>query len=204
MTAASKPINAESSKFGYYAAMTIGVFAVGFSVLTIPFVLPAMRKHALPYIPATTKQVENVFKAINIYSQQNNLNYSNPSAKNLVKLIDLGSGDGRIVFDAASRGYHSTGVELNSVLVMYSKIKSILNQVKGVENASNAHFRRADLWKISMKEYDLIIVFGVQEMMKELATKIKDEMKPNALIVSCRHPIKAFKSVFSYDDELDR
>ena len=204
MTAASKPINSERSKFGYYAAMTIGVFAVGFSVLTIPFVLPAMRKHALPYIPATTKQVENVFKAINLYSKQNNLNYSNPSGTNLVRLIDLGSGDGRIVFDAASRGYHSTGVELNTVLYLYSKIKSIINRLKGIENASNAHFKRADFWKINMKEYDLIIVFGVQEMMKELSSKIKDEMKPNTLIVSCRHPISAYKSVFSYDDELDR
>ena len=54
-----------------------------------------------------------------------------------------------------------------------------------------------------MKEYDLIIVFGVQEMMKELAVKIKDEMKPNTLIVSCRFPIASYKSVFNIDDELD-
>lgn len=54
-----------------------------------------------------------------------------------------------------------------------------------------------------MKEYDLIVCFGVQEMMKELAVKIKDEMKPNTLIVSCRFPIAAFKSVFNYDDDLD-
>ena len=53
-----------------------------------------------------------------------------------------------------------------------------------------------------MKEYDLIIVFGVQEMMKELAVKIKDEMKPNTLIVSCRFPIASYKSVFNIDDEL--
>ncbi len=94
----SKPQNPEStSKFGFYGALAIGVAAVGFSILTIPFVTPAMRKHALPYVPATTKQVKNVFKAIELYSKQNNLNYTNPSKTNLVKLVDLGSGDGRIV-----------------------------------------------------------------------------------------------------------
>lgn len=94
----SKPQNSEgSSKFGFYSALAIGAAAIGCSILAIPFVTPAMRKHALPYVPATTKQVKNVFKAIEIFSKQNNLNYANPSNTNLVKLVDLGSGDGRIV-----------------------------------------------------------------------------------------------------------
>ena len=100
MTTASKHLNEEGSKgskFGFFATIVVATAAIGFSVLTIPFVLPAMRKHALPYIPATTKQVENVFKAIDQYSKLNNLSYANPSATNLVKLVDLGSGDGRIV-----------------------------------------------------------------------------------------------------------
>lgn len=66
-----------------------------------------------------------------------------------------------------------------------------------------AHFKRADFWKVNMSEYDLIVVFGVQEMMKDLASKLKQEMKPDALIVSCRFPISSYKSVFQYDDDLD-
>lgn len=100
MSMASKHLNEQesrSSRFGFYATIVVATAAIGFSVLTIPFVLPAMRKHALPYIPATTKQVENVFRAIDQYSRLNNLNYANPSATNVVKLVDLGSGDGRIV-----------------------------------------------------------------------------------------------------------
>lgn len=48
----------------------------------MPFVSPALRKYCLPYIPATDTQIENVLKALSGKSG---------------KLIDLGSGDGRIV-----------------------------------------------------------------------------------------------------------
>ena len=42
------------------------------------------------------------------------------------KLIDLGSGDGRIVFAAARCGYFTTGYEQNLWLVFYSKLYSRL------------------------------------------------------------------------------
>lgn len=54
-----------------------------------------------------------------------------------------------------------------------------------------------------MNDYDLIVVFGVQEMMKELGKKIRTEMKDETLIISCRNPIPKYKSVFFLDDDLD-
>lgn len=62
--------------------MFLGGIAVGLSIICVPFVSPALRKYCLPYIPATNSQIENVFKALN-------------GRKG--KLVDLGSGDGRIV-----------------------------------------------------------------------------------------------------------
>ena len=62
---------------GVSAASFVTVFAV-----TTPFILPALRKFCLPYVPATTQQVENVVRMLRTSSG---------------KLIDLGSGDGRIV-----------------------------------------------------------------------------------------------------------
>lgn len=48
----------------------------------MPFVTPALRRIVLPYVPATTQQVENIFLGLKGRSGT---------------LIDLGSGDGRIV-----------------------------------------------------------------------------------------------------------
>ena len=39
-----------------------------------------------------------------------------PSAKKLLRFYDLGSGDGETVLAAASAGWRSTGIELNSTL----------------------------------------------------------------------------------------
>lgn len=59
-----------------------GGIATAISVICIPFVSPAFRKVCLPYVPATSQQVKNVLQALEGRTGS---------------LIDLGSGDGRIV-----------------------------------------------------------------------------------------------------------
>ena len=67
--------------------MSLGGSAIALSLICLPFVTPALRKVCLPYVPATTAQVENVMTAL----------LKNPQSRKLGKLIDIGSGDGRIV-----------------------------------------------------------------------------------------------------------
>jgi len=96
------------------------------------------------------------------------------------------------------------------MLVAYSKLKAVTSWPK-IKSAAYIdqvplyypRFRRADLWKMNMSEYDVIVVFGVQEMMADLASKLKKEMRPDCLIVSCRSPITEYKSIFHLDEELD-
>ena len=45
--------------FAGVTAITGGVVAV-----TVPFILPAFRRACLPYVPATSKQVENVVRVL--------------------------------------------------------------------------------------------------------------------------------------------
>jgi len=203
----SSPSESSPSKFGFYVAIGVGAVAIGFSALTIPFITPAMRKHTLPYIPATPAQIKNVFKSIRMYSESKNIKNTLPGKNISPKLVDLGSGDGRIVFEAAKRGFQATGVELNLVLVLYSKFATLRNWSNKSSKEDiilfEPKFKRADFWTLNMKEYDIIVVFGVQEMMKDLASKLKSEIKTDTLIVSCRNPIPNFKSVFNIDDEID-
>lgn len=60
----------------------LGGIATAISVICIPFVSPAFRKICLPYVPATSQQIRNVLQALEGRTGS---------------LIDLGSGDGRIV-----------------------------------------------------------------------------------------------------------
>ena len=58
----------------------IGGTTIGLCAVVTPFILPALRKHCLPYVPATTRQVRLVVQ----------------HAKGKT-LVDIGSGDGRVV-----------------------------------------------------------------------------------------------------------
>jgi len=68
-----------------------GASFVGVCAVTVPFLLPAARRVCLPYVPATDAQVQNVMSLLTGCEPQ--------------KLVDLGSGDGRIVIEAAKHGF---------------------------------------------------------------------------------------------------
>lgn len=66
-----------------YNFIVSGGAAIGLSIICAPFVAPALRKYCLPYVPATNSQLDNILQLI-----KNNRNH---------RLLDIGSGDGRIV-----------------------------------------------------------------------------------------------------------
>ena len=67
---------------GLWAAWVITGAGIGLFAVSIPFVLPALRRYCLPYIPATPVQVEKILHQLK--GRQG-------------KVVDLGSGDGRVV-----------------------------------------------------------------------------------------------------------
>jgi len=159
-------------KFSTTGLIITGIFggsAVLLSAICLPFVTPALRKICLPFVPATNSQVSNVFKALN--------------GRTVSTFVDLGSGDGRIVFEASRRGYKATGIELNPWLVIYSKIQAIRLGL-----SSSASFHRKDIWKVSLRAYDTVVIFGVDVMMEQLENKCKKELNSNAVIIACRYP----------------
>ncbi|KAJ6638337.1 ATP synthase subunit C lysine N-methyltransferase [Pseudolycoriella hygida] len=147
-----------------------GGLGIAFSVICGPFVAPAFRKYCLPYVPATTTQLENILSV---------LKHSKTG-----RLLDIGSGDGRIVVAAAKNGFHSDGVELNPWLVQYSRIAALTQGVSG-----KTKFYRKDLWKFDVSPYKHIVIFGVEQMMAELESKLQMEMKNDSQIIVCRFPL---------------
>lgn len=69
-------------KRGVWATWLIGGAGIGLFALSIPFVLPALRRYCLPYVPATPTQMQTVLQQLK--GRQG-------------KVVDLGSGDGRVV-----------------------------------------------------------------------------------------------------------
>ncbi|XP_069075796.1 ATP synthase subunit C lysine N-methyltransferase isoform X2 [Pleurodeles waltl] len=130
--------------WGLLVTGVIGGTLVTLYAVATPFVTPALRKICLPFVPATTTQLQNVLKML-----------QNRSGS----LVDIGSGDGRIVIAAAKVGFQAVGYELNPWLVWYSRYRAWR---EGVYHKATFHI--SDLWKVCFSEYSNIVIFGVPQM----------------------------------------
>ncbi|KAM3937938.1 ATP synthase subunit C lysine N-methyltransferase-like isoform 2-T3 [Leptodactylus fuscus] len=121
------------------------------------FVFPGFRKVPwklkVPFIPSCKTQTANVIKLLH-------------GRKG--RLVDLGSGDGRLVLAAASAGFHGTGYELNPILFNLAKV---LAYRKGVSK-DQATFLKQDFWAV-----------------EALKKKLADELPDDARVIVCRFPL---------------
>jgi len=157
-----------SSGLGLVVTGLLGGAVVALYAAAAPFVAPALRKVCLPFVPATTEQVHNVFKVLGARKGT---------------LVDIGSGDGRIVIAAAKHGFQASGFELNPWLVCYSRYKAWR---EGVHRSTSFHI--SDLWKVSFAQYSNVVIFGVPQMMDQLELKLASELPSTAKVVACRFP----------------
>ncbi|KAL7065488.1 hypothetical protein AAHC03_04645 [Spirometra sp. Aus1] len=126
--------------------------------LLSPFITPAFRRICLPFVPATPSQLRNVCGL---------LRHAQCSGRRLGRVLDIGSGDGRVVTSVLTDPRlcvdRAVGVELNRPLVWLSRWRAWRLGLL----PSRASFYRADLWKFSLSPYQTVIVFGVDSMVSE-------------------------------------
>uniref|UniRef100_UPI00398F5BE2 ATP synthase subunit C lysine N-methyltransferase isoform X2 n=1 Tax=Pristiophorus japonicus TaxID=55135 RepID=UPI00398F5BE2 len=157
---AQAPVIGPSPKrrWGLVLVGAAGGAVVALYAAAAPFVAPALRRVCLPFVPATSAQVENVLQLL---------------SGRRGALVDIGSGDGRIVIAAAKRGFRAVGYELNPWLVWYSRYRSWR---EGVHH--NTRFYISDLWK-----------------MQSLEEKLQSELKGSARVIACRFPFPSWIAV---------
>ncbi len=93
-------------------------------------------------------------------------------------VVDLGSGDGRIVITAAKRGARSLGIEYNPDLVELSKRNAAKEGV-----GAKAQFIQADLFESDFSQATVITMFLLPEINLKLRPRILD-LKPGTRVVS--------------------
>ena len=93
-------------------------------------------------------------------------------------LVDLGSGDGRIVIAAAKRGARALGVEYNPEMVELSRRNA---REAGV--ADRASFIQADIFETDFSKATVVTMYLLSSLNLKLRPKIL-EMKPGTRIVS--------------------
>jgi len=93
------------------------------------------------------------------------------------RVMDLGSGDGKILMCAAKFGAHVTGYELNPLLVWISR-----RRLKACGTRAIVH--RKNLFEADVSSADIIFVFGITGIMEKLSKKLLREASPGTRIIS--------------------
>jgi Methyltransferase domain len=128
-------------------------------------------KDAGPYVPSPQSVVSDM------------LRYADVSANDF--LIDLGSGDGRIVLTAAKVfGARGFGVEIKEELVRKANEAA---QKEGL--ADRVKFMKADLFKTDISQASVITMYLLPDTVNLLKDKFLTELKPGTRIVSHDYPL---------------
>jgi hypothetical protein len=128
-------------------------------------------KDAGPYVPSPQSVVSDM------------LRYADVSAADF--LIDLGSGDGRIVLTAAKVfGARGFGVEIKEELV---KRANEAAQKEGI--ADRVKFLKQDLFKTDISQASVITMYLLPETVNLLKDKFMSELRPGTRIVSHDYPL---------------
>lgn len=113
------------------------------------------------------------------------------------KVADFGAGFGHILSVLkTNKELKLTGYELNPILCYLMKLR--------FRNYKNVEIKSKDFTKTDLQNYDVIIIYGVSNVMAELEKKILNEKPKGLVVISNRFRFKGFEfkkqvgSVFLY------
>lgn len=94
------------------------------------------------------------------------------------KFYELGSGDGRVVYEAAKLGAEAFGIEQSWIRVLYSKWKA------GRLNLQKAHFMHGNIFSKNYQDADIIYIYLLLPGVKRLESKFKKELKKDSVVIT--------------------
>ncbi|OGD84042.1 hypothetical protein A2165_01850 [Candidatus Curtissbacteria bacterium RBG_13_40_7] len=159
----------------------------------------------LPFVGTKKEKIETILKLANVKKGET--------------VIDLGSGDGRLLFAAAQKGANAIGYELNPFLVLLTQIKIHIKDYSSseVEKYKNRGtfpqgrtikglitIKRQNFWKADLSQADVIFVYAFRKTMQKFQDFIyKKAKKGTRIIVNTnpfpnKKPLKIQNGIFLY------
>ena len=122
----------------------------------------------LPYVGANKKRIKTIIE----FSQ----------IKKGEKVIDLGSGDGRLLFAAGKKGAKAVGYEINPLLIAITKFKIWARKTNNIE------VKKESLWKADLKSADIILVYALRKSMKKFEDYVYKNAKKGTRVIVNTNP----------------
>ncbi len=130
-------------------------------LIVLPFGLAVIV--GAPYVPILRRDYEPLLKLTKLKAGQT--------------LVDLGSGDGRLLRAAAKQGIRGIGYEINPFLYLVSLVVTWRYR-----QLVTIHL--ADFWRIHLPEADAVYVFLIDRLMPKLDAKLSREIAKPTPVVS--------------------
>lgn len=150
--------------------MTVLLIATIYTILVVSYLLLflfigytvyAMVRGA-PFVPTALGNVRKIIAIADLHREDT--------------LMDLGSGDGRILKRAAPYVREAIGVEINPLLYWWSRWR--------LKKYKNINIVREDLWKVDLSNVHVLTLFFISTKMEALKRKIMSEMPEGSKVVS--------------------
>jgi hypothetical protein len=155
-----------SNRTASFAGIIGPIVLAALMLLLAPTQSAAQELSKLPYVPTPQLVVDEMLKLADV------------TAKDFV--IDLGSGDGRMILTAA-RDFKAIGLGVD----IDAKLVDLANkQAKADGLADRAKFIEQDMFKTDVGKASVITLYVVPDFMEKLRPKLLSELKPGARIVA--------------------
>ncbi len=160
--------------------MGIAVFSL--FLVTALFAVGAV--FGAPYLPTLKKEGEVALDLLNLKKGQT--------------ILDLGSGDGSFLLQAAKRDISGIGWEINPLLVVFSKLR-----LWRYRKTVHIHWR--NIWQSKLPKTNAIYIFGISRYMSKFAIKLKSEIATPTKVVCFtfkipgKNPVQSKRGVYLYE-----
>jgi cyclopropane fatty-acyl-phospholipid synthase-like methyltransferase len=95
------------------------------------------------------------------------------------RIVDLGSGNGRVLLEFAKYGLRVSGYEIRPELVDLARQK-----VKELGFEGKVQVFHESFWDIDLSPFSIIYVYGMTTIMGRLESKLQKECKPGTKVLS--------------------
>jgi hypothetical protein len=133
-----------------------------------------------PYVPTKMDLIRKVLKKAGV--------------KKGTTFYELGSGDGRVVYEAALQGAVAHGIEQSWLRVLYSRWKA---KRLGLTYATFSH---GNIFKKTYFEADVTYAYLLQPAIDRLEDKLKKEIPKGAHVITQRYHFKTWKPTYKIGD----
>lgn len=152
--------------------MILGIVALILMIVFFVFVFVII--FGAPYVPTLAAQRRTALDLLDLKKGQT--------------LYELGSGDGSLLIEAASKGIKAVGYELNPILVFVSRWRA-----RHYRDLVTIHWQ--NFWHANLAGADAIFIFQMDKSMKNLEAKIIKEKTGPMKVVSHAFKIPGKKPV---------